>query len=114
MTSITGWKAPAPARWIPTPYIGDYRSGDADARYRVFLDRRPPWIAGAAAWNVAVDPVGADRFLAGPWTLHFMRDASGRVLGMQLARSALVEFVVRQDGRYGLAARGRIPRNTAC
>jgi hypothetical protein len=31
-----------------------------------------------------VNPVGADRFLAGPWTLHFTRDASGRVLGMKL------------------------------
>ena len=41
-------------------------------------------IAGAAAWNVAVNPVGADRFLAGEWTLHFTRDSGGRVLGMQL------------------------------
>lgn len=68
----------------PTPYIGDYRSGDADARYRVYLDSGRLWIAGAAAWNVAVNPVGADHFLAGEWTLHFMRDGSGRVLGMKL------------------------------
>lgn len=68
----------------PTPYIGDYRSKDADARYRVFLEDGRLWIAGAAAWNVAVNPVGADRFLAGEWTLHFMRDPGGRVLGMQL------------------------------
>jgi CubicO group peptidase (beta-lactamase class C family) len=68
----------------PIPYIGDYRSGDADARYRVYLNDGRLWIAGAAAWNVAVNPVGADRFLAGPWSLHFVRDPGGRVLGMQL------------------------------
>lgn len=68
----------------PTPYTGDYVSSDAGARYKVFLDSGHLWIAGAAAWNVAVNPVGADRFLAGPWTLHFTRDSSGRVLGMQL------------------------------
>ena len=68
----------------PTPYIGDYVSGDAAARYKVFLDSGRLWIAGAAAWNIAVNPVGADRFLAGQWTLHFTRDAGGRVLGMQL------------------------------
>ncbi len=68
----------------PTPYTGDYRSGDADARYRVYINEGRLWIAGAAAWQVAVNPVGADRFLAGPWSLHFIRDAGGRVLGMQL------------------------------
>ena len=68
----------------PAPYLGDYRSGEADARYRVFMADGHMWIAGAAAWNVAVEPVGADRFLAGAWTLHFMRDANGRVQGMQL------------------------------
>ena len=68
----------------PTPFTGDYRSADADARYRVYLNDGRLWIAGAAAWNVAVNPVGADRFLAGPWSLHFIRVAGGRVLGMQL------------------------------
>ncbi len=68
----------------PAPYLGDYRSGEADARYRVFLQDGHMWIAGAAAWNVAVEPVAADRFLAGPWTLHFVRDSNGRVQGMQL------------------------------
>lgn len=68
----------------PAPYTGDYVSGDADARYRIFLEAGRLWIAGAAASNVAVNPVGADRFLAGQWTLHFKRDAGGRVLGLQL------------------------------
>jgi CubicO group peptidase (beta-lactamase class C family) len=68
----------------PTPYIGDYRSSEASARYRVFLDGGRLWIAGAAAWNIAVNPVGADRFLAGTWTLEFTRDAGGRILGMRL------------------------------
>ena len=68
----------------PTPYTGDYRSHDADARYRIYINDGRLWIAGAAAWQVAVNPVGADRFLAGPWSLHFIRDAGGRVLGMQL------------------------------
>jgi CubicO group peptidase (beta-lactamase class C family) len=65
-------------------YIGDYHSGDAGARYRVFLNDGRLWIAGAAAWNVAVNPVGADRFLAGMWSLHFIRGSGGRILGMRL------------------------------
>ena len=68
----------------PAPYTGDYTSSDADARYRIFFDSGRLWISGAAAWNVAVNPVGADRFLAGPWTLHFLREPGGRVRGMQL------------------------------
>jgi CubicO group peptidase (beta-lactamase class C family) len=68
----------------PSPYIGDYHSGDAGARYRIFLTEGRLWIAGAAAWNVAVNPVGADRFLAGTWSLHFIRDSSSRILGMRL------------------------------
>ena len=68
----------------PALYAGDYVSNDAGARYKIFLDSGRLWIAGAAAWNVAVNPVGADRFLAGEWTLHFTRDDGGRVLGMQL------------------------------
>lgn len=68
----------------PTPYTGDYASADADARYRIYIESGRLWIAGAAAWNVAVNPVGADRFLAGPWTLRFQRDPGGRVRGMEL------------------------------
>jgi CubicO group peptidase (beta-lactamase class C family) len=68
----------------PAPYMGDYRSGDADARYRVYWNEGRLWIAGPAALNLAVNPVGADRFLAGPWSLRFVRDSGGRVLGMQL------------------------------
>ena len=63
---------------------GNYRSGEAEARYRVFLDNGQLWIAGAAAWNIPMEPVGADRFVAGTWSLHFVHDKSGRVLGMQL------------------------------
>jgi CubicO group peptidase (beta-lactamase class C family) len=63
---------------------GSYRSGEADARYRVFLDNGQLWIAGAAAWNIPMEPAGADKFVAGTWSLHFIHDSSGRVLGMQL------------------------------
>jgi CubicO group peptidase (beta-lactamase class C family) len=63
---------------------GTYRSGEADARYRVFLDSGQLWIAGAAAWNIAMEPAGADKFVAGSWSLHFVHDNGGRVLGMQL------------------------------
>jgi len=63
---------------------GNYRSGEAEARYRVFLDDGQLWIAGAAAWNIPMEPAGTDRFVAGTWSLHFVHDKGGRVLGMQL------------------------------
>jgi hypothetical protein len=66
------------------PLVGDYRSGEVDARYRVFLDGGQLWISGAAAWNIPMEPAGADRFIAGSWSLHFIHDRGGRVLGMQL------------------------------
>jgi CubicO group peptidase (beta-lactamase class C family) len=66
------------------PLTGNYRSGEAEARYRVFLNNGQLWIAGAAAWNIPMEPAGADRFVAGNWSLHFIHDGSGRVLGMQL------------------------------
>lgn len=62
---------------------GDYRSGEVDARYRVLVDGGQVWIAGAGAWNIPMEPAGADRFIAGSWSLHFIRD-NGRVTGMQL------------------------------
>jgi CubicO group peptidase (beta-lactamase class C family) len=66
------------------PLAGDYRSGEVDARYRVFLDGGQLWIAGAAAWNIPMEPAGTDRFVAGSWSLRFVHDSGGRVLGMQL------------------------------
>ncbi len=63
---------------------GDYRSGEAGARYRVFVNNGQLWIAGAAAWNISMEPAGADRFVAGSWSLRFIHDNGGRVLGMQL------------------------------
>ena len=66
------------------PLLGDYRSGEVDTRYRVFVDSGQMWIAGAAAWNIPMEPAGTDRFIAGSWSLHFIHDSGGRVLGMQL------------------------------
>lgn len=63
---------------------GNYRSGDADARYRVFWNEGQLWIAGAAAWNIPMEAAGTDRFVAGAWSLRFVHDGGGRVLGMQL------------------------------
>ena len=59
-------------------------SGDAEARYRVFLNEGQLWIAGAAAWNIPMEAAGTDRFVAGAWSLRFVHDGGGRVLGMQL------------------------------
>ena len=77
-------EAPLPTAEDAPLYTGDFTNGEAGARYRIVLDSGRLWIAGAAAWNVLLEPVGGDRFLAGTWSLHFLRTGDGRVTGLQL------------------------------
>jgi CubicO group peptidase (beta-lactamase class C family) len=70
--------------------VGEYRSEDADARYQVFLSEQGRLaISTGAGWRMRLEPVGSDRFVFGPWSLRFMRDASGRVQGLGLHRARL-------------------------
>jgi CubicO group peptidase (beta-lactamase class C family) len=68
---------------------GDYRSGDAGVRYRVAVEDGRLWLTTGSGWRTALDAVGADRFLLGPWTLRFVRDADGTVGGLELHRARL-------------------------
>lgn len=92
-------EAALPTSEEATLFTGDYTNGEAGARYRIVLDSGRLWIAGAAAWNVLLEPVGGDRFLAGSWSLRFQRTADGRVTGLQLhcARLWNLEFVKTPD-----------------
>jgi hypothetical protein len=92
-------EAPLPKSDDALLYLGDYTNSEASARYKIVLDSGRLWITGAAAWNVLLEPVGGDRFLAGEWSLHFQRSADGRVSGLQLHCPRLwnLEFVKSPD-----------------
>jgi hypothetical protein len=58
-------------------------------RYRVAVEDGRLWLTTGSGWRTALDAVGADRFLLGPWTLRFVRDADGTVGGLELHRARL-------------------------
>jgi len=69
---------------------GEYRSADADARFRVFLSEQGRvTISTGAGWRIRLEAVGSDRFVFGPWSLRFNRAAGGRVEGLELHRARL-------------------------
>jgi CubicO group peptidase (beta-lactamase class C family) len=68
---------------------GDYHSADADADWRLAADRGRLFATINGGWRIPLDTAGPDRFAGGPWFLHFVHDAAGRVKGIELHRSRL-------------------------
>jgi hypothetical protein len=68
---------------------GDYQSADAGTRWTLLLHQGSLLITTSAGWRIPLDAVGSDRFVAGPWSLHFVRGDDGRPRGMQLHRARL-------------------------
>jgi CubicO group peptidase (beta-lactamase class C family) len=68
---------------------GDYHSADADAAWHIAADQVRLFATINGGWKFPLDPAGPDRFAGGPWSLHFVRDAEGRVKGVELHRARL-------------------------
>ena len=62
---------------------GDYRSVDVGASYHVAIQDGKLQLTAPSGWHLALDPVGADRFLLGPWTLRFTRGTDGSVSALE-------------------------------
>ena len=65
-------------------FEGDYRSSDVAARYHLAVDDGRLQLTTASGWHLILDAVGADRFLLGPWSLHFVRQPDGAVSGLEV------------------------------
>lgn len=74
-------------------YAGDYTSADADARWRIVAEPGKLLITTAAGWRIPLEAAGADRFMVGPWSLHFVRQADGGVTRLELHRARLWRLV---------------------
>ena len=68
---------------------GDYQSADAGAHWTLVFRQGVLLITTSAGWRIPLDPVGSDRFVVGPWSLHFLRDSAGHGTGIQLHRARL-------------------------
>jgi len=68
---------------------GDYQCPDAGTTWTLVFHQGGLMITTSAGWKIPLDAVGSDRFVVGPWSLHFMRDAEGRPQGIQLHRARL-------------------------
>ena len=40
----------------------------------------------SAGWRIPLDAIASDRFVAGPWSLDFVREPAGRVTALELHR----------------------------
>jgi len=89
----------APRRDELAALVGEYRSEDADARYKVFLSEqgRLTIATGQGGW-IRLEPAGVDRFMFGPWSLRFERGADGRVHGLGLHRARLWNLWFERTG----------------
>jgi CubicO group peptidase (beta-lactamase class C family) len=68
---------------------GTYRCPDAGTLWNLVLDRGGLLITNSAGWRIPLEAVGSDRFVVGPWSLHFLRDPAGRPTGIALHRARL-------------------------
>ena len=68
---------------------GEYRCPDAGADWNLVFRQGSLVITTAAGWRIPLDAIGSDRFVVGPWSLHFIRDSQGRPQGIQLHRARL-------------------------
>ena len=70
-------------------FAGEYHSADADATWNIAAERGRLFASINGDWRIPLDAAGPDRFSAGPWSLHFVHDADGRVKGVELHRARL-------------------------
>lgn len=82
-TVYTRLQATPPLRSELGALAGEYRSSDVDVRYRVAMQDGKLQLIAASGWHLALNPVGADRFLLGPWTLRFTRAPDGSVTALE-------------------------------
>jgi hypothetical protein len=68
---------------------GAYRSPDAGTLWNLVFERGSLLITNSAGWKLPLESVGSDRFIVGPWSLHFLRDSAGRPTGIALHRARL-------------------------
>ena len=68
---------------------GAYRCPDADTLWNLVFDRGGLLITTSAGWRIPLEAIGSDRFIVGPWSLHFLRDSAGRPTGIALHRARL-------------------------
>jgi len=77
-------------------YAGDYRSADAGARWRLVVEKGKLLITTAAGWRIPIEPAGPDRFMVGPWSLHFIRQ-NGQASRIELHRARLWQLVFERE-----------------
>ncbi len=77
---------------------GDYESPDAGAKWTLVYHQGMLLITTSAGWRIPLDAVGSDRFVVGPWSLHFVRDAEGRAKGLELHRARLWRLWFERKG----------------
>jgi CubicO group peptidase (beta-lactamase class C family) len=79
---------PDPPRRADLPALaGDYRSADVAVRYHFSVEDGRLRLTTGEDWHIDLEPAGPDRFVLGPWSLHFLRDAKGAASGMELHRA---------------------------
>jgi CubicO group peptidase (beta-lactamase class C family) len=68
-------------------FAGEYHSADVDATWNVDAERGRLFASINGNWRIPLDAAGPDRFAGGPWSLHFVHDAEGRVKGLEVHRA---------------------------
>ena len=77
-------------------YAGDYRSADAEARWRLVVEKGKLLITTAAGWRIPIEAAGPDRFMVGPWSLRFLRQ-NGTATRIELHRARLWRLVFDRE-----------------
>lgn len=80
---------PKPGRPALAALTGRYRIAEVDMTYDVFLDADTLTMRWPRQTDLVLEPVGADRFVSGAWTVTFTRAASGAVDGLTMTTRRL-------------------------
>ena len=70
-------------------FAGEYYSADADSTWKFAMEAGRLVASVNGNWHLPLDSAGPDRFVGGPWSLRFQRDAEGHVKGVELHRARL-------------------------
>jgi len=85
--------ATPPPRSALTSLEGEYRSADVGAQYHIAVEDGHLQMKTPAGRRLALEAVGADRFLLGPWSVRFRRDTDGVVSGLEMHQARVWNLV---------------------
>jgi hypothetical protein len=89
-------------------YVGRYRSDEAEATYRVFLEEGELTIENRWGNGRRLAPLYPDAFQAGGNTIIFRRDASGQITGLTLSQGRVWDLRFRRlEGDAGAGSQDR-------